>query len=60
MTIQLEIQLEFFCCITMQKKMKEAGLPEPVFTNERKDFVVTFYNGEYPELYPEEYSGPAV
>ena len=44
----------------MQKKMKEAGLPEPVFTNERKDFVVTFYNGEYPELYPEEYSGPAV
>ena len=39
---------------TMQKKMKEANLPEPVFTNEREDFVVTFYNGEYPELYPEE------
>ena len=38
---------------TMQKKMKEANLPEPVFTNEREDFVVTFYNGEYPELYPE-------
>ena len=28
-------------------------MPEPVFTNEREDFVVTFYNGEYPELYPE-------
>ena len=38
---------------TMQKKMKESNLPEPVFTNEREDFVVTFYNGEYPELYPE-------
>ena len=38
----------------MQKKMKEANLPEPIFTNEREDFVVTFYNGEYPELYPEE------
>ena len=24
------------------------------FRNEREDFVVTFYNGEYPELYPEE------
>ena len=36
---------------TMQKKMKNAGLPEPVFTNEREDFVVTFYNGEYLELY---------
>lgn len=23
---------------------------------EREDFVVTFYNGEYPELYPEELS----
>ena len=33
--------------------MKEANLPEPIFTNERADFVVTFYNGEYPELYPE-------
>ena len=39
---------------TMQDKMKEANLPEPVFVNEREDFVVTFYNGEYPELYPEE------
>ena len=37
----------------MQKKMREANLPEPIFTNEREDFVVTFYNGEYPELYPE-------
>ena len=37
---------------TMQDKMKEANLPNPVFTNEREDFVVTFYNGEYPELYP--------
>ena len=36
----------------MQDKMKEANLPNPVFTNEREDFVVTFYNGEYPELYP--------
>lgn len=38
---------------TMQKKMKIANLPEPIFLNEREDFVVTFYNGEYPELYPE-------
>lgn len=29
-------------------------MPNPIFTNEREDFVVTFYNGEYPELYPEE------
>lgn len=39
---------------TMEDKMKEAKLPEPIFTNEREDFVVTFYNGEYPELYPQE------
>ena len=39
---------------TMQDKMKEASLPNPIFTNEREDFVVTFYNGEYPELYPVE------
>lgn len=39
---------------TMEDKMKEAKLPEPIFINEREDFVVTFYNGEYPELYPEE------
>ncbi len=39
---------------TMEDKMKEAKLPEPIFTNEREDFVVTFYNGEYPELYPKE------
>ena len=39
---------------TMQKKMKDANLPEPIFTNEREDFVVTFYNGEYPEMYPKE------
>jgi len=38
---------------TMQKKMEDANLPEPIFSNEREDFVVTFYNGEYPELYPE-------
>ena len=37
---------------TQQKKIKEANLPEPIFSNEREDFVVTFYNGEYPELYP--------
>ena len=36
---------------TMNKKMKEANLPKPIFSNEREDFVVTFYNGEYPELY---------
>ncbi len=39
---------------TMIDEMKQANLPEPVFKNEREDFVVTFYNGEYPELYPEE------
>lgn len=39
---------------TMIDEMKEANLPEPIFNNERDDFVVTFYNGEYPELYPEE------
>lgn len=39
---------------TMQDKMEEANLPNPIFTNEREDFVVTFYNGEYPELYPVE------
>ncbi len=39
---------------TMQDKMREANLPNPIFTNEREDFVVTFYNGEYPELYPKE------
>lgn len=38
---------------TMEDKMKEAKLPEHIFVNEREDFVVTFYNGEYPELYPE-------
>jgi len=41
---------------TMIDEMKQAKLPEPVFKNEREDFVVTFYNGEYPELYPEELS----
>ena len=39
---------------TMQKAMKTANLPKPIFSNEREDFVVNFYNGEYPELYPEE------
>ena len=39
---------------TMVDEMVEANLPKPVFSNEREDFVVTFYNGEYPELYPEE------
>ena len=37
---------------TMLDEMKKANLPEPLFVNEREDFVVTFYNGEYPELYP--------
>ena len=39
---------------TMIDEMREARLPEPVFKNERDDFVVTFYNGEYPELYSKE------
>ncbi len=39
---------------TMIDEMNEAKLPEPIFKNEREDFVVTFYNGEYPELYPKE------
>ena len=34
--------------------MEIANLPEPIFSNEREDLVVTFYNGEYPELYPDE------
>lgn len=41
---------------TMIDEMKQAKLPEHVFENEREDFIVTFYNGEYPELYPEELS----
>ncbi len=39
---------------TMINEMKKAELPKPIFKNEREDFSVTFYNGEYPELYPEE------
>ena len=39
---------------TINLTMKTANLTEPVFSNQREDFVVTFYNGEYPELYPEE------
>ena len=39
---------------TMIDEMKMAKLPEPIFKNEREDFAVTFYNGEYPELYPDE------
>ena len=38
----------------MIEEMKKAELPKPIFKNEREDFCVTFYNGEYPELYPEE------
>lgn len=38
----------------MIDEMKEAKLPEPIFENKRDDFVVKFYNGEYPELYPKE------
>ena len=37
----------------MIAEMEKANLPMPVFENQREDFVVTFYNGEYPELYPE-------
>lgn len=39
---------------TMINEMKKSNLPKPIFKNERDDFTVTFYNGEYPELYPEE------
>ena len=39
---------------TMISEMKKANLPKPIFENQREDFVVKFYNGEYPELYPEE------
>lgn len=35
---------------TMEEVMKKNNLPTPVFKNEREDFVVTFYNGEYPML----------
>ena len=38
---------------TMISEMKKANLPKPVFQNQREDFVVKFYNGEYKELYPE-------
>lgn len=37
----------------MISEMKKANLPKPVFQNQREDFVVKFYNGEYKELYPE-------
>lgn len=39
---------------TMITEMDKAKLPKPVFENQREDFVVTFYNGEYQELYPEQ------
>lgn len=32
--------------------MGTANLPEPVFQN-GDEFIVSFYNGEYPERYPE-------
>ncbi len=48
------IQIRHTGISTMNKKMQEANLPKPIFTNEREDFVVTFYNGEYPKLYPKE------
>ena len=38
----------------MIDEMEQANLPEPLFKNQREDFIVTFYNGDYPELYPEE------
>lgn len=38
---------------TMFDEMEKAKLPKPVLNNERNDFLVTFYNGEYPELLPE-------
>ena len=38
---------------TMIIEMEKANLPKPIFENQREDFVVTFYNGEYPDLYPE-------
>lgn len=39
---------------TMFDEMKRINLPETILKNEREDFVVTFYNGEYPDLYPKE------
>lgn len=37
----------------MIAEMEKANLPKPTFENEREDFVVTFYNGEYPEMNPQ-------
>ena len=34
----------------MISEMKKANLPKPVFQNQREDFVVKFYNGEYKEF----------
>lgn len=35
---------------TIRNKMKEAGLPEPVFQNRRNEFVVIFYNKKMNEI----------
>jgi len=34
---------------TIRRKMKEYGLPEPVFENKRNEFVVTLYNKQKAE-----------
>ena len=38
---------------TMISEMNKVNLPKPVFENQREDFLVTLYNGEYAELLPE-------
>ena len=39
---------------TIISEMEKANLPKPVFENQREDFLVTLYNGEYLELLPED------
>lgn len=38
---------------TMISEMEKVNLPKPIFENQREDFLVAFYNGEYSELLPE-------
>lgn len=34
---------------TIRREMKEAGLPEPVFMNQRNEFIVILYNSQHSE-----------
>ena len=46
---------------TIRREMKEAGLPEPVFVNQRNEFVVILYNNcisDFEEI-PKEQEEPA-